>query len=199
MVAAATFPLAPEPGEQRMILYVGWNEYVQLRELLDGPGLKMTYLQGALELMSPSVEHELWKTNIARFVEHYAYLHGIDLRGYGSTTFKREAKARGAEPDECYLIGHRLVDYPEIAVEVIQSAPLLNKLDVYSQMGIAEVWVYQKGSFTIWRLAGEQYEAFERSALLPGLDFSILARLVPREDTLEALRELEAQERSAAT
>jgi hypothetical protein len=84
-----------------------------------------------------------------------------------------------------------------IAIEVIHSVPLLNKLDVYSQMGIAEVWVYQKGSFTIWRLLGERYEAFERSALLPDLDFSRLARLVPREDTLAALRELEAAERGA--
>jgi Uma2 family endonuclease len=194
VTAAVAFPTAPEPLEQRMVLHVTWKEYVLLRDLLDGPALKMTYLEGALELMSPSSNHELWKTNIARFVEFFAYLRGIDLRGYGSTTFKQEAKDRGAEPDECYLVGHKLVDYPEIAIEVIHTAPLLNKLDVYSAMGIEEVWVYEKGAFRIWRLSPDgRYEPHGASRLLPDLDFTMLARFVPREDTLQALRDMEQE------
>jgi hypothetical protein len=67
--------------------------------------------------MSPSPEHELWKTNIARLVELFAHLRRVDLRGYGSTTFKKEARERGAEPDEFYLVGERLADFPEIVLE----------------------------------------------------------------------------------
>ncbi len=192
-VASPRFPTVPEPAEQRMLLHVTWKEYVLLRDLLDGPGLRMTYLRGALELMSPSVNHELWKKNIARFLEYFAILRGIDLRGYGSATFKREARDRGAEPDECYLVGHKLVDYPQIALEVICSAPLLDKLDVYSAMGVAEVWVYESGTFRIWTLVGDRYEAREASALIPALDFKLLARYVPREDTLQALRDFERE------
>src|SRR6266496_1292575 len=150
MVAASTLPgLAREAAEQRMLLRgVTWKEYAILRELMDRPGLRMTYLEGALELMSPSPEHELWKKNIARFVELYAHIKGIDLYGYGSTTFKKEAKERGAEPDECYLVGKELKDFPEIVLEVIHTAPLLNKLEVYAGFGIAEVWVFKDGGFT---------------------------------------------------
>jgi Uma2 family endonuclease len=178
---------------------VSWKEYVILRELMDRPGLKMTYLEGALELMSPSPEHELWKKTIARFVELFAFLSGLALHGYGSTTFKKEVKERGAEPDECYLIGKKLEDYPEIVLEVIHTAPLLNKLDVYAGMGVAEVWTFKDAVFTLFALDGatKQYVTIERSRLVPALDFSQLARYVTREDTPEALREFATTLRGA--
>ena len=176
-----------------MLLYVSWKEYVLLRDLLDGPSPKMTYDRGALELMSPSREHALWKKNVARIVEHYAYLKRIDLRGYGSTTFKKEAAERGAEPDECYLIGKRLAEYPEIAVEVVRTVPLLDKVNIYRSFGVAEVWVYRDGAFTIHVLdaSGGRYERKTRSALLPDLDFALVAKYVAREDTPQAVREFE--------
>jgi Uma2 family endonuclease len=199
MVAAPSLtfppPVAQPPAEQRMLLQnVGWKEYVVLRELLDGPGLRMTYAEGALELMSPSPEHELWKKNAARFVELYAHVRRIDLRGYGSTTFKKEAKERGAEPDECYLIGKRLADYPEIVIEVIRTPPLIDKLPIYAAMKVGEVWIFRDGAFTVHVLdvASATYRVVSSSPLLPELDFTVLARFVTREDTGDALREFEA-------
>ena len=195
MVAAASMPgLKLAFDEQRMLLHdVSWKEYVILRELLDRSGLRMTYLRGALELLSPSSEHELWKTNIARFIEMYAYLTNIDLYGYGSTTFKKEAKERGAEPDECYLVGKQLDDFPEIVLEVIHTAPLLNKLDVYAGMGVSEVWIFKDGRFALYALDRDssQYTLIERSRLLPALDFALVARYAIRPDTPRALREFE--------
>ncbi|HXX66216.1 MAG TPA: Uma2 family endonuclease [Polyangiaceae bacterium] len=194
MAAVPSF-VVPPPAEQRFVYYgVSWKEYVLVRDVLDGPGLRMTYLQGALELMSPSLEHELWKTNIARLVELYAHVRGIDLRGYGSTTFKSEAKARGAEPDECYLVGKKLADVPEIVLEVIHTSPLVDKLQVYLGMGIPEVWVFREGAFMIHVLDREKnrYTVQSSSALLPGLDFATVARYALREDTPQALREFEA-------
>jgi Uma2 family endonuclease len=193
MVAVAPLQVASVPDEQRMVLYnVSWKDYVLLRDLLDGPGLRMTYVQGVLELMSPSPEHEMWKTNIARLVELYAHLGRIDLRGYGSTTFKKEAKERGAEPDECYLIGKKLADYPEIVIEVVRTAPLVDKLDVHRAFGVPEVWVFQNGAFTV-HVLGEsgQYEMRTASPRLPDLDLSVVARYAVREDTGQALREFE--------
>ena len=176
-----------------MLVHASWKEYVVLRELLDSPGLRMTFLGGVLEIMSPSSDHEIWKKNIARVVELYAYLKGIDLRGYGSTTFKKEAKDRGAEPDECYLIGRRLTDYPEIVLEVIKTAPLLNKLDVYAAMEIAEVWIFRDGMLTVHGLdeTKSAYVERERSAFLPELDMTLVARFAQREDINQALREFE--------
>ena len=176
-----------------MLLHASWKEYVVLRELLDTPGIRMTFSKGALEIMSPSPEHELWKTNIARLVELYAYLAGIDLRGYGATTFKKEAKDRGAEPDECYLVGRKLADYPEIVIEVIKTAPLLDKLDVYAAMAIPEVWIFRDGVLSVhaFDTATTSYTA-ARSAFLPDLDMALVARFAMREDITLALREFEA-------
>jgi Uma2 family endonuclease len=189
------FETAPAPIEQRMLLYVSWKDYVSLREVLDGPGVRMTYLKGTLELMSPSPQHEMWNHNIARLVELYAHRKHIDLYGYGSTTFKKKAAERGAEPDRCYLVGKKLTRYPEIVIEVIYTAPLLNKLDVYAGMDVSEVWVFRHGAFAIHCLdrATGQYATRAGSALMPGLDFAIVARYAMREDTPQALREFEAE------
>ena len=178
---------------------VGWKEYVILRELLDSAALRMTYLGGLLELMSPSPEHESWKKNVARLVELYAFIKGIDLRGYGSTTFKREAIERGAEPDECYLIGKKLVDFPEIVLEVVHTKPLLDKLAVYAGFGVAEVWVFEDGAFTLYLFDAQSrgYRQAERSALMPDLDHAMVARYVARGDSIDVLRDFEREIRGA--
>lgn len=195
-VAAAAEPPSPGPDEQRLLLGgVAWKEYVILRELFDRPGLRMTYLEGALELMTPSPDHERWKKNVARLVELYAHLEQIELYGYGSTTFKKEASERGAEPDECYLVGKQLADFPEIVLEVIHTAPLLNKLSVYAGFGVAEVWIFKDGRFRIHQFDPSTggYQQVDRSALLPQLDFTMVARYAVRLDTPQALREFEAE------
>jgi hypothetical protein len=73
----------------------------------------------------------------------------------------------------------------------------LNKLDIYASFGVAEVWVYRAGAFTVHRLdaATRSYQVHASSALLPDLDFAMLARYVTREDSLAALEEFEAEVR----
>lgn len=195
MAAAFVFPtVVPAPEEQRMLIRATWKEYVLLRDLLDGPGLRMTYSKGSLELMSPSPAHELWKKNIARLVELFAHRRRIELHGYGSATFRKEMEERGAEPDECYLVGEELRDYPHIVLEVIHSSPLLNKLDVYAAMGIQEVWLFRDGTFAIYvRARDGSYALQSTSRLIPDLDFAVVARYAIRRDTPRALREFETE------
>jgi Uma2 family endonuclease len=184
---------ARPPDEQRMLVHgVSWKNYVMLREALDTPGLRMTFYKGTLELMSPSRNHLLWKTNSARLIELFALERNIDLYGYGGTTFRREAAERGLEPDECYSVGRVMPegDVPDIALEVIYTAPLLNKLDVYRGLGVREVWAFEKGRFAIHRLEDDRYVRDERSALVPSLDFTLVARFATREDQPQALREM---------
>ncbi len=109
MVAATPlFPLhVPSPVEEQRILLtnVPWSTYVVLRDSVDSPGVRMTYLKGRLELMSPSRGHEIDETQIARLLELFCLERDIPLFGYGSTTFRKEEKERGLEPDECYCRG----------------------------------------------------------------------------------------------
>lgn len=171
---------------------VSWKDYVVLRETLDTPGLRMTYCEGILELMSPSFGHEVDKKSIARLVELYGFLRQLRLNGYGSTTFRREAKQRGAEPDECYCVGRTMKEgqFPDIVLEVIHTNPLLDKLHVYVGFGVPEVWLFRNGEFELYRLADDHYDRVERSGFLPELDFTLLARLAACEEQQEALDEL---------
>lgn len=176
-----------------MLVYnVSWSNYVLLSDTLTTPGLRMTYCEGALELMSPSREHETWKTTAARLVELYAFLRKLPLLGYGSTTFRREARERGAEPDECWRFGSIMKDgeLPDVVLEVIRSQPLLDKLRVYDGLEVPEVWLFRNGVFEVYRRRSEGgYDLRERSTFLPELDLGFVARFVTREDQDVALRE----------
>lgn len=194
-MAAAT-PLQALPvslPEQRMVIYgVSWKDYEVLRAALDTPGLRMTFCEGVLEITSPSRLHELWKKSIARLIELYALERDLPLQGYGSTTFRKEAKERGAEPDECYRLGTLMKDgeFPDIVLEVIQKSSLLDKLYVYKGFEIPEVWLFEDGEFRLFRLEAGEYRPIERSGLLPQVDFPLVARLAKYEDQHAAVREL---------
>lgn len=193
MVAALTWDTPLALPEQRMVIYgVRWKDYVILREALDTPGLRMTYCEGAIELMSPSRMHERAKKSAARLIELYAFLLGLPLVGYGSTTFRREAKERGAEPDECWRLGSQMRDgeFPDIVLEVIFTKPGIDKLHVYGGFEVPEVWLWRDEAFELYRRGREGgFLRVEHSAFLPELDFAVLARFVPREDQDVALRE----------
>lgn len=179
-------------GERRFVIEgVAWDDYVQLNDVLGVPGLRMWYCEGALELMTTSPLHERLKTTIARLIEMYAFLTGLRLNGYGSATFRAEAKERGAEPDECYVVGGTLVDYPEIVLEVVLTSGGIDKLDIYAELGVREVWFYENGAFHLHELGEREYRRIEQSALVPGLDFDVLARFTQLEDQHEALAALQ--------
>ena len=206
MVAARALPPNPpslpaEP-EQRFLMHgVSWKTYMLLREALDIPSLRMTYSQGALEFMSPSPEHERIKKMVARLVEMYAGETDAPLYGYGSTTFRRELKQRGLEPDECYCVGADLAQYPDIAIEVVVTSGGLDKLPIYESMGVAEVWFWadDQDAFQLFGLTEgrpadggrteRSYEPIAKSRLLPDLDFALLTRFVKRTDQPAAIKE----------
>lgn len=170
-------------GESRFVLHgVPWATYVALRDALDDrAGLKMTYLDGTLELVSPSTLHEEAKTIIARLIEVWAMERDVDLRGFGGATFRREAKQRGLEPDECYKLGKLEDDaVPDIAIEVIVTNELVDKMAVYAGLGVLEVWEWRPttSSISIYRLVGESYERRDRSGVLPDLDLAQLSTFV---------------------
>jgi Uma2 family endonuclease len=189
-VAPLSYPPPPQrPGEQRVLLTgVPWETYVALRDAVETPGVRMTYCEGALEIMSPLPAHEDAKTTLARLIEMYAIEQDVPLYGYGSTTFRSAAKARGLEPDECYCVGHRLKDLPNIAIEVVLTRGGIEKLPVYAGLGVREVWFWEDDAFHLHALRAGAYEAIAASELLPGLDLAAVASFVRREDQHEAVR-----------
>jgi Uma2 family endonuclease len=188
MVAARSlFPIEPVAEEQRLLLSsVPWATYVMLRDSLDHVNVRMTYLEGVLEIMSPSKRHEVEKKYFARFLELFCLERDIPLFPYGSTTWRSEAKARGLEADECYSRGER--ELPEIAIEVIVSHGAVDKLDVYRGLGIREVWLLEAGSCTVLSLRDAGYVKVAASEVLPEVDLVRLMHYAMRPDHHAALR-----------
>jgi Uma2 family endonuclease len=175
-----------------MVIYgVPWKSYSILREALDVPGLRLTYFNGALELMTPSPDHERIKSMIARLVEMFAVEFNAVLNAYGSTTFRREAKARGLEPDECYCVGAELAQYPDIALEVVVTSGGIEKLPVYEGLEVREVWfwIHDARAFRLFALGAKGFEPISRSGLVPDLDFELLAQFALRTDQTRAVTE----------
>ncbi len=183
----ATAELAP--GEQRLTLHgVTWEQYETLRAALDHiAGLRMTYLAGVLELMSPSLDHEGIKTSLARLLEIYALERDVPLNGYGSTTFRKRVKERGLEPDECYCVGP-IKEVPDIAIEVVLSSGGIDKLEVYRGLDVPEVWFWEEGRLAVFQLGIDGYQAARRSRFLPDLDLEQLLVFVRPDDQTDAVR-----------
>ena len=93
-------------SEQLLIINdISWQMYESLlTDLEDNSHLRIAYLEGIIEIMSPSRRHEFIKTNMGRLLDVYFEETRTRFYGLGSTTFRQETVARGIEPDECYCI-----------------------------------------------------------------------------------------------
>lgn len=193
-----TAPLPPhfDPVgfDQRVVLRLSWAGFLALlEERGESASPKVTYLDGLLEFMSPSPSHERIKKNLARLLELWAFSMKVDLEGYGSETFKRKQKKSGLEPDECYFLGRRAGrKAPDLAIEVVWTRPLVDKLEVYRRLGVREVWVWEVGALTVWSLRGERYLKGRKSKVLPALDLTQLVRFAETDNQTAALRAFHA-------
>jgi Uma2 family endonuclease len=184
--------------DQRVILpNVSWSDFETMLAMRgESSAVRIAYLEGVLELMSPSRDHELLKTRWARLLEAYCEELGIELEGYGSWTLKQSELERGVEPDECYSIGEAGV-VPDVALEVIWTSGGLNKLEIYRLLGVREVWIWKRGLISLFALRGELYIPIESSEYLPQIDQDLVSRLLNDSSSQSAaIRELRATLRS---
>lgn len=175
---------ADDPELRQIISGVSWEQYEAfLDDLGDSLRYRVTYLDGILELVSPNRRHETNKTIIGSLIEDYLKEKRIRYFPLGSTTFRKQEKTGGAEPDESYCIGIDK-EFPDIAIEVVETSGGINKLEVYRRLGVREVWFFKNNRFEIYELQGETYEQIAQSQVLP-LDLTILADCVMASDPLE--------------
>lgn len=171
-----------------------WADYQRLLELRgERRSPRLAYLEGVLELRSPSKEHELLKSWIGRLVEVWCLEQGVEFAAYGSWTLESKQADRGVEPDECYVFGRvSAPERPDLAIEVVWTAGGLDKRDIYRKLGVPELWTWRRGGFTICVLRGDTYLEVPNSAVLPGINLEELAGFLDRPTTSQAIREYRA-------
>jgi Uma2 family endonuclease len=180
-------------ADQRVVTFaVPWAHYeVQLALRGEKSVPRMAYLDGVLELMTPSVYHERIKSTLGSLVEAYAIERDIEFSGYGQWTLKHAPKEAGVEPDECYIVGtDQRKDVPDLAIEVIWTSGGIDKLEIYRRLGVGEVWFWQDGRIDVNVLQRDQYERAAQSRLFPDLDLALLCSLLDLPTTSQAIRAL---------
>ncbi|HEX5050081.1 MAG TPA: Uma2 family endonuclease [Gammaproteobacteria bacterium] len=195
-------PSDPATIDHFVYLRVGWDGYQQLLAMRgESRAPRITYLNGVVELMSPSTYHELDKKRFARLLEAWSETAGVRLEGYGSWTLTDEEQDCGAEADECYTINRLAAgeqDRPDVAVEVVWTSGGINKLEVYRKLGVREVWFYERGSLRFFALRGNGgYAEIPLSEIIPQLPRDLLLACMREADQTAALRALRAALRPA--
>ncbi|MBW4690823.1 MAG: Uma2 family endonuclease [Lyngbya sp. HA4199-MV5] len=179
--------------EQRLLLpgWHSWQEFKAIQTLMEEvPGVRLTYLDGFIELMTIGEPHELIKSILGFLLEFYFCEIGIEFMPVGSATREVEGQKVSFEPDESYYIGEKgNKEHPDLAVEVIITSGTIKKLAKYKRLQISEVWFWENDNLSLYRLRDEDYEAIDRSEFLPELDIALLVRCVLMPSRLEARNE----------
>jgi Uma2 family endonuclease len=170
-----------ESEERLVICGVSWERYLALDKAFgdDRPGPRFYYLDGELEIMTTSNEHERIKKWIGDLMAVYFEETDIEIVPRGQATMRKALQHAGAEPDESWCL-HEEKEFPDLALEIALTTGGLNKLEVYRRFNVPEVWFWRRQALEIFALRGDgsAYEPVSRSRLLPDLDIGLLERCV---------------------
>jgi len=180
--------MTSKPDERVVIRGVDWGFYEQLADSIsERCHIQVDYDGKDVEIMSPSLLHEIDKTLLSRVVELVAEECEIPFMGAGQTTWKRPDVTRGLEADESYFFhadkldavasgkarrSLDIADYPnpDLGIEVDMSPPKIDRPGIYAALKVAEVWRFdgERQDLVIERLKDDgTYRAVDRSSFLP--------------------------------
>jgi len=168
---------------------INWEEYENLLDFFGNKsGLLFKYEEETLVIMSPSFNHEFHKKIIGILIETYCLVKKIKFYPLGSTTFRNQKKKKGIEPDESYCF-NSLKEVPDLAIEIIITSGGIDSLQIYKDLGVQEVWFWEKEKLKVYGLENEEYQKVTKSILFPDLDLALFANLVNKSEPLEAVLE----------
>ena len=166
----------PTAGSHLVLNDISWEIYEKLLEVFaEYPALRMTYYKGTLELMTPLPEHERYSWTLGRLVAALSEELGMEIVGLKSTTWRSKPKTAGKEADECFYIQNEAlvrsklkIDLtvdppPDLAIEIDATHSSIDKMAVYAELKVPEVWRWHKGKLTVNILTDTGYVESETS------------------------------------
>lgn len=165
------------------VLYdIDWKTYTRLLHVFEkSRRLRLTYDRGTLEIMSPLWVHEAHAKLLGRFVDVLTEELNLPCLLGGSVTLRRRRKQRGLEPDNCYWIAStprlqgkthldlRVDPPPDLAIEVDVTSSVLNRMSIYSVLGVPEIWRLSTGGIAFHILEAGDYQVRPNSLSFPRL------------------------------
>jgi Uma2 family endonuclease len=175
--------------EPILIDELSWREFKVVEQLLSRPGVRLSFLDGVLEIKRiPGEKHETIKERIGSLLDLYLLQMGIDYQPTGSMTLESPSGLVKREADKSYKLGANR-EFPDLAVEVVVTSGGINKLEAYKRLQIPEVWFWENGALRMYSLGADGYAEVDRSFVLPDLDIVLLVRCINMENHLQAMRE----------
>lgn len=171
---------AAQTTDQRIVLSGRtWEQFRLIQQGFEAsPGVRLSYYDGTIEILMPGREHEVFKGIIALLLGIFFEENNIEFEPTGAMTQERE-KVVSAQADESYCIGTSK-PIPDLVIEVVFTSGGAAKLQRYQVLEVSEVWFWQDGVFTLYRLRQDGYEQVSQSEIpeLITLDFDLLTRCV---------------------
>lgn len=192
-----------KPVEQRVVLPdVSWQQFEQLlAELGNSRTTRLTYWRSKLEMMTPLPEHERCRKLIDSLILSLVGELGWSIAAIAPVLLTAPELRCGTEPDACYYLTTPAPPQvptepdvfdaagmpialmfppdppPDLLVEVAMTKSSLNKLTIYANLGIPEVWRYitqpgdevLKGELLIYQLQDHEYVEAPNSKIFPFL------------------------------
>jgi len=191
MAQTLTPATSPTIGSHLVLNDISWEMYEKLLDVFaEHPGLRMTYYQRTLELMTPLPEHERYSWTLGRLVAALSEELGMEIVGLKSTTWRSKPKTVGKEADECFYIqnealvrGKLKIDLtvdppPDLAIEIDVTHASIDKMAVYAELKVPEVWHWQKGKLTLNILTDTGYVESESSLAFGSFPVKELAQFM---------------------
>ncbi len=177
----------------RVVLHnISWEQFERLLEDLgDHRAARIAYDNGTLEIITPLPEHEYFKETISDAVKDIAEEIEIDYESYGSTTWRKQVKMAGVEPDNCFYFQNEAVvrgrldldlkkgdPPPDLVLEIDITNKSLDRFPIYARLEVPELWCYDAGELKIYHLQHGEYLEAVNSLALPMLPIRELPQLI---------------------
>ncbi|NEP81343.1 MAG: Uma2 family endonuclease [Okeania sp. SIO3B3] len=198
--------LTVPPGQKVLLKDVSWQEFEEiLTDLGENRASRIAYANNILEIMSPLPKHETQKVLIGDLLKALMEELNIEFWSLGSTTFKNELMSQGIEPDDCFYIENEAAvrdkerldltidPPPDLALEIDITSR--THLSIYANLGVGELWRFEKGKLQIYVLENNKYIESEFSPHFPSLpltevipEYSIRCQNIGRNQTMKTFR-----------
>lgn len=173
--------------------HVSWEDYEELLDQVgEASGLRISFNEGTLQVMSLSPEHENYVRFFEALITTIRLRQRINILSFGSATMRKSKKRKGKEPDACFYVqsaaalGNRIhLDFetdppPDIVVEVDVHHTSRDMFSIYAGLGVPEIWHYDGLALTIYQLEDGAYAEVAVSPALEMLTSQVLTDFLNR-------------------
>ncbi len=173
---------------------VTWEQFKTLQSTFpEIGGVRMTYCEGVLEIMSNGLLHEMISTLLGYLIARYFMLKRMRFTSTG--TYSQIIEPKVEFQSNLSFSFSRNPEITDLCVDILFIRGSVKKLRKYQLKNIPEVWFWQAGKISIYRLENGEYEQMAVSGWLPELDLGHLEQCLLMESQLEAMLAFEERYR----